>query len=835
MFLQKVSELLICSLLFALCVMNTWVVTVSKRVNLQRKQSFHFISPRTHRSKYVVKKKIFFFNKRKLSVSQCNEENNMDTIFKYTKYGETNDNKYINILEKKANEIKNSKNSFNNYKMKNNKYEEEQNCSYQPLDYTTLHVLSFELNALLQDCVVHHITQADDKTIVLHLNKREKEYYLYICYDNQNPVISLGLKIKKLFNRFIDDDYAQKLNPVLKYSIISNIYMKKSFIKILCIDFILKRKTQEDIDIEDILSNTSISRKVTLLFDLHHNSCISFVINKVNNEILISPHNYITEKTIDKSFKEGHTYIFPTNDECKIIPNHYEFFSSFLKLFKSRKEQNFISSILDLYEGLSYNILLKFFDHLNISSDIKFSDIDPGLLLDFFNNTYIKWIRFLNLKEKCDTLIFYPHFDHTLNIYCVVKFLTRKTNYAFLNTPEHKYHSAETRRFLTASVTADITGTEVKQSFADQTVNKSGKDEGAYDYRKEMSKEGYGKDGEEESGMMDIKIESGKMDEAKIESGKMDDAKIESSKLADTKNRETYFETVIELVYYYYGKSLSVNKFYSTLKYCKEFIKKKIPLYEEMLMQYKSEREICEKAYLLHENLNKLSVFNHTISKMKDWIDKKTFDALKLIENELKFNSIEDNRKKYVKRMEEKKQKEELLQKKILNVQPNVIKTSQNLYKGSLLIKVNETDLSSPFIIVGRNSKQNERISTQILKFNDLWFHVHEHPGGHVILRNKKINGKIITADLNVEDINVDDDIKYAANIAAYFSKARKLDKTLVCFTIGKYVLKDNTLSEGAVEVLRYKLVYGRPSKVSSVIKDLKERNKEIELSNKKK
>lgn len=299
--------------------------------------------------------------------------------------------------------------------------------------------------------------------------------------------------------------------------------------------------------------------------------------------------------------------------------------------------------------------------------------------------------------------------------------------------------------------------------------------------------------------------------------------------------KETHFDTVIELVYYYYSEYFSVNQFYTSLQFCKEFIKKKMPQYEEMLKQYKSEREICEKQYLLNEQINTLSVFNYTIAKMNDWVDRKTFDALKLIENELKINPLEDNRKTHIKKLEEKKEKEETIQKKILNVKPNTIKTSQNIYKGSLLIKINESDISSPFLIIGRNSKQNEKISTQILKFNDLWFHVHQHPGGHVILRNKKINGKIISADLNLSDINIDDDIKYAANVAAYFSKSRKMEKTLVCFTLGKYVYKDNTLNEGAVEVTKYRLVYGRPNKVSSIIKDLNERNKEIEISKKKK
>ncbi|EUD69069.1 hypothetical protein C922_00761 [Plasmodium inui San Antonio 1] len=790
MFLLRIGKVLLFSTLFVSCVMNAWLVILSRRLLQHGRGKFNFIAD--NKTKYGMKRAFFFNRKRaresELKNSEREQNDHKDTsIFRYTKYDQT-DEAYLKVLEKKANEIKNSKNCFN--KRIKNVLAQKDGAQEQRMDYTTLHLLAIELNALLQDCVVEHITQADHKTIVLHLNKKgEKEYYLYICYDNDNPVISLGLKIKKLFNRFIDDDYAQKLNPVLKYSLISDIYIKKSFVRILCIDFILKRKTDEDIDIEDILGNggkadlSNSGRKVTLLFDLHNNSSISFLINKVNDEILISPHNYVTEKVIDKSYKEGHTYSFPTNHECKMIPNEYDFFSSFSSLFKARKKQIFISSLLDLYEGLSHNTVLKFLDYLNIPSNAKFEEIDSGMLLDFFNKAYIKWVRFLNLKEKDEALFFAPHFDYSLNVYSAVKFLMKDKG--------------------TDATPQDVCDAPIIMNNAKVGSAEAG------------SRIGDAVEGDQ--------------------NGKLGNTNRDGVNKSTPRDKETHFETVIELVYYYHGRGLSVNKFYTVLKFCKEFIRKKLSQYEEMIKQYRNDREVCERAYLLHDSINKLSVFNHTISKMTDWIDKKTFDALKLIEKELKYNSLEDNRKKYIKKMEEDKEKEEILKKKILNVEPNAIKSSQNIYKGSLLIKINETDLSSPFLIIGRNSKQNEKISTQILKFNDLWFHVHEHPGGHVILRNKKINGQIITAELNLADIKIDDDIKYAANMAAYFSKARKIDKTLVCFTFGKYVLKDNTLSEGAVELLKYRLVYGRPSKVYSIIKDLNERNKEMEISKKKK
>ncbi|ETW35428.1 hypothetical protein PFTANZ_03847 [Plasmodium falciparum Tanzania (2000708)] len=843
---------------------NKWFL-FCRRIILQPNFNLCFLSYNTYRipdiynnyynvikkEKKKKRKNFSFFSKgcyNNCSKAQKLYGENEETTYGYTKY-DKKDETYINILERKADEIKNSKNCFNN-KIKTNKNEYAHKL--QPLDYTTLHLLSIELNTLLSDSIVEHITQADDKTIVLHLTKRDKEYYLYICYDNANPVISLGLKIKKLFNRFIEDDYAEKLNPVIKYSIISNVYMKKRFVKILCIDLILKRKSQEDLDIEDILNNQYSTRKVTLLFDLHNNSCISFLINKSTNEILISPHNYVTEKTIDKSYKEGHKYIFPQNNECKLIPDHYEFFSTFLNLFKSRKEQNFISSLMDIYEGVSYNLLLKFYDYLNIPTHIKFEEMDKGTLLDFFNKAYIKWLRFLNLKEKTDELIFYPHYDYKLNIPSVLNFVKskKKKNYTIIsNIPQGQFNSVKEGHQDDKNEDDDDNDSNIIKrdnnniihiNRSDNNINKSDNNNNNIihinrsDYYNSSDYTNI-HDQEEEYNKSNHNITKNNIDTNQIIKDTLKENDKKNIKLSDSDNKHIHFETTIELVYYYYCKYFSVNEFYTTLKYCKDFLKKKLPQYEDMLLQYKNDREICEKAYLLHENINNLTVFNHTISKMNDWLDKKTYDALKIIENELRYNSLEDNRKKFVKKQEEDKKKEETLMKKIINTKPNTIRTPQNIYKGSLLIKINETDLSSPFLIIGKNSKQNEKISTQILMFNDLWFHVHEYPGGHVILRNKKIKDKIITADTNLSDITIDEDIKYAANMAAYFSKARKMEKTLVCFTLGKYVLKDNTLNEGAVEVLKYKLIYGRPNKVASIIKDLNERNKEIEICKKKK
>ena len=57
-------------------------------------------------------------------------------------------------------------------------------------------------------------------------------------------------------------------------------------------------------------------------------------------------------------------------------------------------------------------------------------------------------------------------------------------------------------------------------------------------------------------------------------------------------------------------------------------------------------------------------------------------------------------------------------------------------------------------ITVGRNSRENEVITFQIAKANDLWFHVQDIPGPHVILNSPC-------------DIHHEDAIKYAVTLCS--------------------------------------------------------------------
>ncbi len=77
-------------------------------------------------------------------------------------------------------------------------------------------------------------------------------------------------------------------------------------------------------------------------------------------------------------------------------------------------------------------------------------------------------------------------------------------------------------------------------------------------------------------------------------------------------------------------------------------------------------------------------------------------------------------------------------------------------------------------VLVGHSAKENNRITFNIARHNDTFFHVRDYPGAHVILRN---HGEPIT----------EDDIVFCAQLARKFSRARG-DSVDVSYTSVKYI-----------------------------------------------
>ncbi len=101
-------------------------------------------------------------------------------------------------------------------------------------------------------------------------------------------------------------------------------------------------------------------------------------------------------------------------------------------------------------------------------------------------------------------------------------------------------------------------------------------------------------------------------------------------------------------------------------------------------------------------------------------------------------------------------------------------------------------------ILVGRNNKQNDRLTTKDAHSTDIWLHTHNIPGSHVI---------IVTQGENPPDST----IMEAAMLAALHSKAYNSAKVPVDYTQVKFVKKPNGAKPGMVIFANNKTIYTTP------------------------
>lgn len=102
-------------------------------------------------------------------------------------------------------------------------------------------------------------------------------------------------------------------------------------------------------------------------------------------------------------------------------------------------------------------------------------------------------------------------------------------------------------------------------------------------------------------------------------------------------------------------------------------------------------------------------------------------------------------------------------------------------------------------ILVGRNNKQNDRLTLRTAQKNDLWLHTKGIHGAHVIIA---ADGREIT----------DTAILEAAQIAAAHSKGRDSAQVPVDYTLVKNVSKPNGALPGKVIYVNYHTIYVKPN-----------------------
>ncbi len=102
-------------------------------------------------------------------------------------------------------------------------------------------------------------------------------------------------------------------------------------------------------------------------------------------------------------------------------------------------------------------------------------------------------------------------------------------------------------------------------------------------------------------------------------------------------------------------------------------------------------------------------------------------------------------------------------------------------------------------VLVGRNNRQNDRLTFKTATDYDLWFHAQEISGSHGLLR------------LPAGAVPEAADLQYVANLMAYHSRGRQSEAVPVVYTATKHVYKPKGAKLGMVIYKHEQIIWGHP------------------------
>ncbi|HPT83918.1 MAG TPA: NFACT RNA binding domain-containing protein [Limnochordia bacterium] len=102
-------------------------------------------------------------------------------------------------------------------------------------------------------------------------------------------------------------------------------------------------------------------------------------------------------------------------------------------------------------------------------------------------------------------------------------------------------------------------------------------------------------------------------------------------------------------------------------------------------------------------------------------------------------------------------------------------------------------------VLVGRNNQQNDELTFKLASPNHLWLHARGTPGSHVAIL--------------AEGAIPEETLRFAAQLAAYYSAQRRSPKAEVDYTLRKYVRKPKGAKPGFVHYERAKTIVVDPTK----------------------
>jgi len=195
----------------------------------------------------------------------------------------------------------------------------------------------------------------------------------------------------------------------------------------------------------------------------------------------------------------------------------------------------------------------------------------------------------------------------------------------------------------------------------------------------------------------------------------------------------------------------------------------------------------------LSPRLNLRENINYYFDKAKS--ERKEFEKLSVL-----LSNINGEIKKLKATYEETKNNQPSMNQSLSSKEPIQNKNSKHFLQ-EVKSKFRQFILYDKYLIfVGKNSKNNDELTTSFAKQNDYWFHARSVSGSHVVLRYDKSHKEIQKIVL-----------EKTASVAAFYSKAKSSGLVPVSYTQKKYVIKRKGMEPGKVQLLKEKVLIVKP------------------------
>jgi predicted ribosome quality control (RQC) complex YloA/Tae2 family protein len=124
------------------------------------------------------------------------------------------------------------------------------------------------------------------------------------------------------------------------------------------------------------------------------------------------------------------------------------------------------------------------------------------------------------------------------------------------------------------------------------------------------------------------------------------------------------------------------------------------------------------------------------------------------------------------------------------------------IYLGQQVARV-ATSPDGMIMLVGKTARDNDILSLKLAAPHDFWFHVAGESGSHVVVRNP-----------DKLDVLPRETKRFAAALAAGYSKARRGGRTAVHMAQACDVGKQRGMAPGKVTLRRYATVHAHPKRL---------------------